>query len=131
MNPLKACPVVVALAIATAPAYADSLKIAGTAGYLSEWEFDATVTETVSDGRKAYSGPVTWKHVGLCSVKGPQQKSGEIKFEISGWGPWSRIKADISLADIACTYSGKFSNGTKGVMNCSNAKGIPLAISFK
>jgi hypothetical protein len=119
-----------ALGAALGPAHAQSRQIVGTAGYLSEWELKGVVTEKIAAGRREFSGPVTWKHIGLCSVNGPEEKRGEIRVRIEGSGPASRVDATVSLESVQCTYSGKFSNTTSGVMDCSDAKGVPLALSF-
>ena len=120
-----------ALGSAVAPAQSQSLQIAGTAGYLSEWELGGAVTQTVSAGHSEFFGPVTWTHVGLCSVNGPQEKHGEIRFRISKSGALSEINATISLEGARCTYTGQLADGTRGLMDCSDAKGVPLALSFK
>ena len=65
----KSALVLLALAVAGTPARSRSLHIAGTAGYLSEWEFDGEVAETAIGGELV--GPLVWKHIGLCSVNGP------------------------------------------------------------
>ena len=67
------------------------------------------MTEKISAGRREFSGPVTWKHVGLCSVNGPEEKRGEIRVQIEGSGPASRVDATVSLESVQCTYSGHFS----------------------
>jgi hypothetical protein len=128
---LRAFLVVIALGVASGPLQARSLQVAGTAGYLSEWELEGAVTERISAGRSEFFGPVTWKHVGLCSVNGPQKKLGELKFQISGSGALSRINATISLDGDQCTYSGDFSGSSNGHMDCSDAKGVPLSISIR
>jgi hypothetical protein len=130
-KPLRALLFVIALGMAAGSAQAGSLRIAGTAGYLSEWEMNADVTEAVSAGLQEFSGPVTWKHVGLCSPNGPEEKSGKIKFRISGLGSSSQIQATLSLEGAQCTYSGKWSDSSSGLMDCSDAKGVPLTLSVK
>ena len=57
----------VALVLAGGAAQAQSLRVAGTAGYVSEWELSGEATQTVSEATKEYFGPLTIKHVGLCS----------------------------------------------------------------
>ncbi len=88
----------------------------------------ASVAEDISG---ELSGPISWKHTGLCTVNGPVEKSGDMKFRISGWGPFSRIDATMSFENTNCTYSGSFSDGTRGTMDCTDAKGIPLTLSIK
>jgi hypothetical protein len=70
--------------MAGTPARSRSLHIAGTAGYLSEWQFDGEVAETATSGELV--GPLVWKHIGLCSVNGPQEKPGKIHIRFSGAG---------------------------------------------
>ena len=113
------------------PAQARSLQIVGTAGYLSEWAITADVSDDPALASGELSGPISWKHTGLCAVSGPVEKSGAIKFKISGWGPFSRIDATMSFEQSQCIYSGSFANGTKGTMDCTDAKGIPLTLSIK
>lgn len=130
-KPSNASLVVIALALAGGPAQSRSLQVVGTAGYLSEWELNGSVTERTAAGRTEFSGPLTWKHVGLCSVNGPQEKYGEIRFRLSRSGPSSQIDATISLDGAHCSYSGDFAGSSSGHMDCSDAKGVPISISIK
>ena len=67
-----------------APAQAQSLQVVGYAGVLGEWELTATVTETRPVATASeFSGPLTMKHVGICTQDGPEEKTGEIRFQIS------------------------------------------------
>lgn len=126
----KAALVVAALALAQGPADARSLQIVGTAGYLSEWEVKGDVADD-SAGSDALRGRISWKHVGLCTANGPVEKSGDITFKLSGWGPFARIDATMSFEQTQCTYSGSFSGGTRGTMDCTDAKGVPLSLTIK
>ena len=76
----------IALGMASGPAQAQLRQVAGTAGYLSEWELKGALSERHSAGGRAFSGPVTWKHVGLCSVNGPQERLGEMSYAITRIG---------------------------------------------
>jgi hypothetical protein len=78
----KSALVLLALAVAGTPARSRSLHIAGTAGYLSEWEFGGEAAETGTGGELV--GPLVWKHIGLCSVNGPEEKPGKIRIRLSG-----------------------------------------------
>jgi hypothetical protein len=121
----------IVLVVAAGPAQAQSLRVAGTAGYVSEWELNGEVTQTVSRAVKEFSGPLTLKHVGLCSHNGPQEEAGEIKFQISGSGSLSQIQATLLYEGTRCTYSGKLSDSSShGFMQCSN-QGVPLTLSLK
>jgi hypothetical protein len=121
----------IALWIAAEPAQAQLRQVTGTAGYLSEWELRGALTEQMSAGKRAFSGPVTWKHVGLCSVSGPQEKPGEMSYEMAGSGAASRIKATITFEGAQCTFSGNFSDNMTGHLDCPDAKGVPLSLSVK
>lgn len=126
---LKIFAALIALGMACGPAQAQLRQVTGTAGYLSEWELRGALSER--PGGRAFTGPVTWKHVGLCSVSGPQEKPGEMSYEIAGSGAASRIKATISFEGDQCTFSGNFSDNMTGHLDCPEAKGIPLSLTVK
>ena len=73
----------------------------GYAGVLGEWEVTATVTEKASGPSREFSGPLTMTHVGICTQEGPEEKTGEIRFQISAS---SRLEATLSVAGVECTY---------------------------
>ena len=121
----------VIISVAAGPAQSWSLQIVGTAGYLSEWEFRGQVTEQISSNGRELSGPLVWKHVGLCSITGPQEELGEIRARISGVGAVAKIEAAILFNGARCAYSGQLSGSSSGYMDCSDTSGIPLSISIK
>jgi hypothetical protein len=125
----KSALVLLALAVAGTPARSRSLHIAGTAGYLLEWELDGEVAETGTGGELV--GPLVWKHIGLCSVNGPQEKPGKISVKLSRMGSTSKIDATIFFDNARCTYSGTLSGSSDGRMDCPDAGAIPLSISIK
>ena len=88
-------------------AAAQSLQVAGAAGYASEWELSGVVTQI--GPAKQFSGPLTFTHIGLCSVDGPLVKSGQIKFEVSGSKSSSKIQAALFYKGAWCAYDGKLS----------------------
>ena len=115
-------------ALAT-PAQAQSLHVIGNAGYLGEWELTATVAGKVSSPTKEYSGPLTMTHVGMCTQDGPEEKTGEIRFQISGSS--SRMKATFLIDGVECAYSGKLSDSYTGMMNCPDRGAVPLTLWVK
>ena len=127
----KSFSVAIALAFSGAPAQPRPLQVEGTAGYLAEWELSGSVTERISSDGTEFSGRLIWRHVGLCSVSGPQEKPGDIRFRISSAGSSSRIDAKISLDGAECVYSGDVSGSTRGHMDCPDAKGVPISISIR
>jgi hypothetical protein len=108
------------------PVQAEPLEIIGYSGYLGEWELTATVTATAPP-RKAYSGPLTMRHIGLCTQDGPEEKTGEMHLELSA----SRITATLSVAGVECSYSGLFSDSYAGTMTCPGREAVPLRIWVK
>ena len=120
-------PIVIA-ALAT-PAGAQSLQVFGYAGVLGEWELTATVTEKVSGRTKEFAGPLTMKHVGVCTQDGPEEKIGEIRFQRSVCS--SRLDARLSVAGVECTYSGRLSDSYTGIMTCPDRQPVPLTLWVK
>jgi hypothetical protein len=115
---LRALLLAIIFSMAAGAAQAQSTRVAGTAGYLSEWQFSGDLKKTAAADRKEFSGSLTWKHVGLCSVNGPEEKFGDMTLQISRLGPAPQIQAGVA------------SESSTGRMNCSNAEGIPLTLSI-
>jgi hypothetical protein len=118
-----------ALSLIAAPATADSLQILGYSGYLGEWELTATVREDGSAARKAYSGPLSMKHVGLCTQDGPEERSGDIRVQMSPTS--SRIDATLTVDGVECGYQGVLSDSYSGTMKCSGREAVPLKLWIK
>ena len=111
------------------PTAGQSLELIGYAGELGEWELTAAVTERASSWTKEFSGPLMMKHVGICTQDGPEEKSGEIRFQISARS--GRLNAELSVAGTTCTYSGKLSDAYTGMMSCPNRQAVPLKLWLK
>jgi hypothetical protein len=108
------------------PASAQSLQLLGYSGYLGEWELTATVAQD-APGRSEYSGPVTLKHVGICTQDGPEERTGEIRLRTSA----SRLNATLSVAGVECSYSGQLSDAYTGTMTCPDREAVPLRLWLK
>ena len=128
---MKAVLVTLALCMAALPAQSRTLHVVGAAGYLSEWELEGDVTARDSGDTSELSGSLTWTHVGLCSVNGPQRKQGEVSIRLSKSGSSSELSATMSLDGGQCVYGGEFSGTSSGYMDCPDSKGVPLSISIK
>jgi hypothetical protein len=115
--------------LATPAGAAQPLQVIGYSGYLGEWELTATVTETAPGSTAEYSGPLTMKHVGICTQDGPEERTGALRFQISA--PSSRLNATLSVAGVECTYSGQLSDSYAGTMNCPGRQGVPLKLWVK
>jgi len=111
------------------PAAGQSLELIGYAGELGEWELTAAVTERASWWVKEFSGPLTMKHVGICTQDGPEEKTGEIRFQLSAWS--GRLNARLSVSGTTCTYSGKLSDAYTGMMSCPDRQAVPLKLWLK
>jgi hypothetical protein len=126
---VKALLPVMMLGALAAPAQAGSLEVLGYAGVLGEWELSATVTEDGLRPTKEFSGPLTLRHVGICSQDGPEEKTGEIRFRLSAAA--SPSNATIVIAGETCTYKGSFSETRPGTMACAERGPVPLTIWLK
>ena len=127
-NLLKACLLGITLGVPAATAEAQT-QVTGTTGYLAEWQFRVALSK--ESAGEQFSTPVTWKHIGLCSVNGVQEKRGDIDIQIRHLGPWSRLKASVSFEQLRCTYSGHYSETVTGFMECSDKTSLPLTLLFK
>jgi hypothetical protein len=116
----------IVLGILASPASAQTLQVVGYSGHLGEWELTGTVTETVSGHIKEYSGPLTMKHIGVCTQDGPEEKTGEMRFQISALS--SQLNATFSVAGVECTYSGRLSDSYTGTMKCPDRQVVPLKL---
>jgi hypothetical protein len=128
-TPVRALLLLFAAGALAAPAQAKSLQLVGYAGVLGEWELTATVTESARLLSSEFSGPLSMKHVGICTQDGPEQKTGEIRFQISALS--SRLDATLLVEDMQCTYSAASSDPYSGVMACSDGKAVPLKLWLK
>ena len=111
------------------PAQAEPLQIHGTTGYLSEYELSGSVSERDMNGRKEFSGPLTVRHVGLCTHDGPQESVGEIRLELAE-AP-SQVTATLDFDGSKCTYKGTFSASYQGYMDCGRERSVPLRLWTK
>ena len=128
---LKTLLLLLILSAVACPAHAQSLRVTGETGYLSEWEVSGNVTESIFGRVRELSGPLTMRHVGLCSPAGPQEKVGEIKLQILKPGLLSQFRAVMTMDGSKCTFGGKFSDTYSGLMDCADAKGVPVTLSIR
>ena len=115
--------------LATPGGAAQPLQVIGYSGHLGEWELTATVIETVGGSAPEYAGPLTLKHVGICTQNGPEEKMGALRLRILAAS--SRLNATLSVAGVECTYSGQLSDSYTGTMNCPGRQGVPLRLWVK
>ena len=118
-----------ALSLMTQPAGAASLELVGYSGHLGEWELTATVTEDSSATPKSFSGPLSMKHVGLCTQDGPEEKSGNIRVQMLASSP--RMEATLLMDGVECRYRGMLSDFYDGTMSCHGRETVPLKLWIK
>jgi hypothetical protein len=127
---VKALLVLVALGALSAPARSEPLQLTGYAGVLGEWELTATVVPgNASQRSREYTGALTMRHVGWCTQDGPEEKTGEIRLEITPQS--SRLKATVSIDGVECTYRAKLSDSYTGKMECPGRAAVPLELWLK
>ena len=117
------------LSVLAVPARAEPLEIHGTTGYVGEYELSGSVSEQDLNGKKEFSGPLTVKHVGLCTRDGPKETVGEIRFELAKSS--SRIRATLDFDGSKCTYKGFLSELYHGFMDCGGGGSLPLRLWTK
>jgi hypothetical protein len=115
------------LGVPLSPARAQSLEVVGYAGVLGEWEVTATITAGSSWWWREFSGPLTMRHVGLCTQSGPEQKTGELQLRLSA----SHVYGTLAVAGDACTLSARLSDAYKGVLTCPGGRTTPLTLWLK
>jgi hypothetical protein len=117
------------LLVFVGPASAQSREVSGQLGILGEWEIGATVTEQVNNGAKQLIGPLSLKHVGICSVDGPEEKTGELRLRISS--SLASVDATLLIEGTECTFSGKLKESYEGILNCPDRRAMPISLWIK
>jgi hypothetical protein len=117
------------LSILTVPTYAEPLEIHGTTGYAGEYELSGSVSEQDLNGKRELSGPLTVRHVGLCTHDGPKETVGEIRFELTQSS--SRVTATLDFEGSKCTYKGMLSESYHGFMDCGREGSLPVRLWTK
>ena len=107
---------------------AQSYSVNGQVGYLGEWEMKANLAKTITSSGVSYDGPVTLRHVGLCSVNGPEEKSGAVRLTVSR--KTSAVEGTLSLKDDTCRIAASASNSHSGLLNCRDGQGVPISFSI-
>jgi hypothetical protein len=123
-----------ALPLSSAAASDQLLSVTGVAGYLSEWQLTAQLSPVPASTE--FAGPMSIKHVGLCTHDGPDEIITQLTLRTTKAKPWSatsrsEIKAIFALEGAECALTGSFSDTYRGSMDCTNVKGIPVEISVK
>ena len=108
---------------------AEPYAASGQVGYLQEWELKASLAKTVSGGRIEYSGPVTLRHVGLCSANGVEEKSGNLRLTMSR-AP-AAAEGTLALEGDSCRIVANQAPSYSGLLTCRNGQGVPISFSIE
>jgi hypothetical protein len=106
------------------PAAAQTRAVAGQFGILGEWDVTATLTKQTSG---QWVGPAQMRHVGYCTVDGPEEKSGELQLRLAETR--GRIDGTIVIDGLACTFSGRLKDGYNGTLRCPDRRDVPITLS--
>jgi hypothetical protein len=113
--------VLICLGAAEAPA--QSYSASGEIGYLHEWEIKGSLAKTTTRLGADYSGPVTLRHVGLCSANGVEERLAVVQLKVSS----SRMEGTLSMNDDSCRIVASASSGR---LTCRNGQGVPINFSI-
>lgn len=106
------------------PAMPRSLQITGYSGHLAEWSLVASLAKDETGG--GFSGTLTMEHNGLCSLDGPERKSGEMRLRAARFS--STIDARVFIDGVECTYRGILSDVYTGMIVCPGRRPVPLTL---
>jgi hypothetical protein len=129
--------IVILMAVSTmtlaARADAQTREITGQLGVLGEWELTATVTKQTGGGGQLWVGPLSLKHIGFCSVDGPEEKAGELRLGIPDLisNAPGEIAATLLIDGTICTFKGHRANAYNGVMVCPDRANLPMMLMLQ
>ena len=129
MLPLAMMTCVMTTCMLVACAGAEPFAASGQVGYLQEWELKASLARTVSGGRIEYSGPVTLRHVGLCSVNGVEEKSGKLRLTMSRLP--GAAEGTLAMEGDSCRITATQAPPYSGLLTCRNGQGVPINFSIE
>jgi len=117
------------LTVTANAASAQSYSAKGQVGYLQEWEMTGSLAKTATHFSTDYAGPVTLRHVGLCSINGVEEKSGTLEVKVSSWS--SKVEGTLVMPDDDCHVVASASQGYSGLLSCRTGQGIPIKFSIE
>jgi hypothetical protein len=120
---IQALPAILSI---SSSALAQSYAANGQIGYLQEWEMKASLARTVTSSGVNYNGPVTLRHVGLCSVNGVEEKSGVLRVSPKTEG----IEGTLAMEDDNLRIVASAPPSYSGLLNCRDGQGVPIHVSI-
>jgi hypothetical protein len=107
--------------------FAQPRSVAAKFGFLGEYELSAAISPQTSGAEHMLTGPMTIRHVGLCTHNGPDESRGEIAVRVAETK--SQINATFSFDGQQCIYKGRVSRAHIGELVCPTST-IPFSIWF-
>jgi hypothetical protein len=98
--------------------------VAGQFGILGEWDLTATLTKH-PDGQ--WIGRALMRHVGYCTVDGPEEKTGELQLTLAE--ARGRASGTILIDGVACTFSARLNESYDGTIRCPDRRDMPMTLS--
>jgi hypothetical protein len=109
-------------------------EVTGQTGVLGEWEITATMTEQTAGDGSRLAGPVTLRHVGFCSVDGPEEKVGELRLQVTDAQTvevGARVAATLLVEGTECSFQGRLNESYEGVLHCPDRRDVPMSLSLR
>ena len=100
--------------------------VAGQFGVLGEWDLTATVTKQPAGH---WAGPARMRHVGYCTVEGPEEKTGDLQLKLVETR--GRINGTILIEGAGCTFSARLKDGYDGTLRCPDRRDVPITLSVE
>lgn len=116
----------VGMLLPAVPLHAQTREVSGQAGVLGEWELTATVTQ---QSGSLWSGPLSLKHVGFCSVDGAEEKTGTLQLHVSV--PPGEVVATLLIEGVECSFKGQGTDDYTGVMTCPDRPDEPMLLMLQ
>jgi hypothetical protein len=123
---MRAIASAILLCVGAPAALAQSYAASGQIGYLQEWEIKGNLARITTRSGADYSGPVTLRHVGLCSANGIEEKPGVVQLKVSS----SRLEGTLAMDDDSCKIVASASPSYTGLLSCRNGQGVPISFSI-
>jgi hypothetical protein len=119
----------IAACAASSVAVAQSYSTNGQIGYLQEWEMKGNLAKTATRTGANYAGPVTLRHVGLCSADGIEEKSGVVQLSVPPTK--AGIIGTLAMKDDNCQILATAGQPYTGLLSCHDGQGIPIHFTIE
>src|ERR1700759_1641296 len=123
MRSIALCAIAV-LCLAPPAVAQEARTVPGQFGSLGEWDLTATLTQRPGG---EWVGPALMKHVGYCTVDGPEEKTGELRVTLAE--SRGRMNGTILIDGVSCTFRVRLKEGYDGTLRCPDRRDMPLTLS--